>query len=601
MPPERPKLGGLQSASRQAIPDIGEHRLLRALDDLATKLRDVIEPEKAVRLGLREAADMLRADHRCLALLDPGRPHARIAFTGVGEPGPTSWPCEELSAFARGGKADLPEGMAVARLRRRRRAWGAVALRWTSAVPTWDTRHALTRLFGVVNDQVDRIESRRLQEVRSRIDRKIIAQVRPKDLLYQLLDGLRSLTGYDLSGAVLLRIERTHTLDLVAEQLAFQKGRSARIGARAVIPESLRADVLRGQSRGFSRDGEGWLGWSAEALPELALWLQTDLPRVSAEAPDPQELIIAPLVASDDLAGLITISAQHHGTFGIYECELLDAFLPQAMIALHNARRAESLEDRVIQSERKHAMAELARGVAHDVNNALGAVLPLVQQLRTEAEEGRIDPAALRQDLEQVERSLRACVRIFGNMLQFARRSAHETPVAEARLEAAVEASQAILSEGLRRHGIRVDVHIDPRTPTLCLRQSELDQVLVNLMSNAKDAIAALGRGGTIEIHATVLDHGTPDARVRIDVRDTGIGIAPGDHDRVMEPFFTTKPAGNGLGLSVCRSIVWQCQGRILIESPRRDRGLSAEDSGPGTSVSVILPCPAAQHPEVPA
>ena len=75
-------------------------------------------------------------------------------------------------------------------------------------------------------------------------------------------------------------------------------------------------------------------------------------------------------------------------------------------------------------AERKHAMADLARGVSHDVNNALGAVLPLVQQLREEIDQGTLDPAVAAADLAQFERSIQVCRRIFGGMLNFARGTA---------------------------------------------------------------------------------------------------------------------------------------------------------------------------------
>ena len=100
-----------------------------------------------------------------------------------------------------------------------------------------------------------------------------------------------------------------------------------------------------------------------------------------------------------------------------YEVELVSQFLPQTAVALRNARRAESLEQRVLIAERKHAMADLARGVSHDVNNALGAVLPLVQQLREEIDQGTLDPAVAAVDLAQFERSIQVCRRIFGGML----------------------------------------------------------------------------------------------------------------------------------------------------------------------------------------
>ncbi|MBM4113180.1 MAG: HAMP domain-containing histidine kinase, partial [Phycisphaerae bacterium] len=75
-------------------------------------------------------------------------------------------------------------------------------------------------------------------------------------------------------------------------------------------------------------------------------------------------------------------------------------------------------------------------------------------------------------------------------------------------------------------------------------------------------------------------------------VHDGGEGIPAAQLSRVLEPFYTTKPRGNGLGLSICRAIIWQCRGRIELRSPRVDRERSPGDGArPGTSVLVEIPC----------
>ncbi|MBM4114228.1 MAG: HAMP domain-containing histidine kinase, partial [Phycisphaerae bacterium] len=510
-----------------------------------------------MRLALRFAAELLGAPERCAALLEPGRDEASIEACWPTSAAPASWPSRELASFARGEKPELPPDIAVGRLRRRRRPWGAIVLRWPGRSPSWNTRHALTRLVAATNEQVERLEARRLAEVRSRIDRKIVEQVRPKDLLYQVLDGLRSLTGYDHSGSVLLRAEAAPALEMVAEQLAFRKGRSARIGAAVAISDARRAALGAAGSRGFSRRGGAWRAWDerTDADSNLAEWLESALPPILAEAPVPAEIIVAPLLAHGDLVGVVRIAAMHAGTFWPYECELVDALLPHALLSLRNARRAESLEDQVIQSERKHAMAELARGVSHDVNNALGTVLPLIQQLRAEAAERRVDAATLPEDLATIERSLQSCVRIFNNMLQFARRTADETIEPSARVDLALEAVHAIHGDGFRRHGISFERRVDDDLPLLPLRQAELEQVVLNLVANARDALVACG-GGEIVVRASlesVSGRGTPERRVKIEVHDDGEGIPAAQLSRVLEPFYTTKPRGNGLGLSICR------------------------------------------------
>jgi signal transduction histidine kinase len=217
-------------------------------------------------------------------------------------------------------------------------------------------------------------------------------------------------------------------------------------------------------------------------------------------------------------------------------------------------------------------MADLARGVAHDVNNALGAVLPLVQQMRAELGAGKIEVSSFAEDLRQIEGSILTSRRIFGGMLSFARGRVHEADGANIRQ--AIDTTRAILKEGLRRRGIQVVMEVDGELPLIQGSQGDLEQVLLNLLTNARDAMP---QGGRLLITARRSDSG-----LQLVVEDTGVGI-PAEHlPKILEPFFSTKPDGNGLGLSICRSIVWQMQGKLEIGST----------PGVGTRVTVNLPVP---------
>jgi signal transduction histidine kinase len=264
------------------------------------------------------------------------------------------------------------------------------------------------------------------------------------------------------------------------------------------------------------------------------------------------------------------VTARHPGFFGAYEADLVGQLLPHASIALQNSQRAESLELNLLQAERKHAMADLARGVAHDVNNALGAVLPLVQQMRADLETGQIDVASFAEDLRQIEGSIRTSRRIFGGMLNFARGTIHNT--AGANIHQAIDNTRAILKDGFMRRGIDVTVNVEQGLPSLRGSQGDLEQLFLNLLSNARDAMP---HGGRLSITARRIDQG-----IELVVADTGVGIAPEHLPMILEPFFSTKPQGNGLGLSICRSIVWQLHGKLDISSKPNE----------GTRVTAIIP-----------
>jgi signal transduction histidine kinase len=281
-------------------------------------------------------------------------------------------------------------------------------------------------------------------------------------------------------------------------------------------------------------------------------------------------MLCAPLVTRDSLVGVLKIAARHPEQLKPFDAELVEHFRSQAAIAIQNLHRAESLRARVVTAERKHAMADLARSVSHDVNNALGSMLPLVQQMQADLHGGVIAPAVLAQDLEQVQKSLQVCRRIFGGMLTFSRNAARRSRYGQ--VKRAFETASAILKDGMSRSAIELTVTIPDDIPEVACSQTDLEQVFLNLLTNAREATPHGGR-----ISVTV---GMTDRAVEISIADTGCGIAPDHLPRVLEPFFTTKPHGNGLGLSICRTVLWEVDGALEIQSER----------GSGTRIRVLVP-----------
>jgi signal transduction histidine kinase len=157
-------------------------------------------------------------------------------------------------------------------------------------------------------------------------------------------------------------------------------------------------------------------------------------------------------------------------------------------------------------------------------------------------------------------------------MLSFARGDVRR--VRSGHVRTALETTLAILRNGIERRGIQlaVDIPADDDLPPVGCAQSDLEQVLLNLLTNAREATRT---GGRLSVEAR-----PSDAAVRIVITDTGQGIAAEHVPRVLEPFFTTKAGGNGLGLTICRSIVWEAGGTITIDST----------AGIGTRVVVTIP-----------
>jgi len=561
------RLGGLGPVRERRLVAPGETCILRAIEEMRRDLRQVTDVERAARLAIRNAASIFRADDYCFVVVTPGVVEADlIAWTGT----PASWNLDHLGAFVRGDRPDARASLALARILRRDRPWGAFALRWDQGHVDWDMRNAFTAFAKGLNGVIADIERDRITDVRDRIDRKIMEQLRSRDLFYKILDGLRSLARYDHSASILIGERDVPHLEVVAEKLAWHRGKSRRVNQRfEIVPVEIDHLFDKGVI-GYRRAGATFVSWDGAPADQWLETLATSPCSASPGEPDVQEVLVAPLATPDGLRAVLVVSACHQGTFGAYEQDLLASFLPQVSVALQNSRTAEALESKILETERKHAMADLARSVAHDVNNALGAVVPLLQEMRQELEDGELDLDTLRADLSQIDESVRVCRDIFSGMLRFARTAAR--PGGNGCARSAVETCLVILGDSLKRERIDVTVDVAEDLPRVCLSQSELDQLMLNLVTNARDA---MGSGGRLEIVARA----GGDA-VHMEVVDDGCGIAPEHLARVQDPFFTTKPTGTGIGLSICRSIVWRSKGVIDIMS----------EVGEGTRVVIDLP-----------
>jgi signal transduction histidine kinase len=150
-------------------------------------------------------------------------------------------------------------------------------------------------------------------------------------------------------------------------------------------------------------------------------------------------------------------------------------------------------------------------------------------------------------------------------------RGAHQG-IIQANVRRALDSTLAVLRDGLARQGIQLDVEIGDYMPNIQAGQGDLEQLLLNLATNARDAMP---NGGVLSIRTELANDD-----LAIVVQDTGCGIPPEIMSRVQEPFFTTRKNGNGLGLSICRSIIWNARGQMKITS----------QPGIGTKISVLLP-----------
>jgi two-component system NtrC family sensor kinase len=550
---------------------------LRFLNDLNGRLRAARELRKALWHTLRDTRELFQATGGCIAALQAGQPDAEVLFT---LPKTADWDLRALARFIRYPYVPNRADLLMASVSRHGGRWGVIAVHRAGRPYDRDDELVLSRIANVLSGAIHRIDRDRIQGVRDRIDRKIMEQIHPKDLFYQILDGIRSLTHYDHSSALLIREEDDTALRLVAEQIAWTKAKSKRIGLQLPIAGDLAQTLQSAQVYGFDRRGDMWQQWNGGSATALATLLDYNREDEGQE-PEVREgsMLCAPLVTRDSLVGVLKIAARGPGTLKPHDAELVEQFRLQAAVAIQNLHRTESLRARVVTAERKHAMADLARSVSHDVNNALGSMLPLVQQMREDLRRGVAEREVLSDDLEQIQKSLQVCRRIFGGMLSFSRAAARRS--GHGHVRRAIDTASAILKYGMARSGITLIVEAAEDLPPVACSQSDLEQVFLNLLTNAREATP---REGRITVAVSVSDEA-----IDISVSDSGCGIAAENLPRVQEPFFTTKPNGNGLGLAICRSIVWEVNGTLTIDS----------EAGRGTRVRVAVPVAVSQaHPQ---
>jgi PAS domain S-box-containing protein len=239
------------------------------------------------------------------------------------------------------------------------------------------------------------------------------------------------------------------------------------------------------------------------------------------------------------------------------------------------------LEAQLRQSQRLESVGQLAGGIAHDFNNFLSVIRGYARFL-TEAMD---EEEPLRSDALEIEKAAERASRLTSQLLVFSRNEVVQRRVMD--LAAVLGGLTSLLDRTL---GEGISFQTDVERPLLRVEAdpTQMEQVLVNLVVNARDAMP---EGGELRIElgnaAGALDGG--DA-VRLTVRDTGDGMAPDVVERAFEPFYTTKPkgAGTGLGLATVYGIVTQTGGTVEIQSA----------PGEGTTIEVLLP---ATHAEAPA
>ena len=251
-----------------------ESLFLRFLAEVYLHLADARDADKSLKVTLRIAREVFGADEVCLAELPRG---AKWATVKLSIPAGANWRGLPFADFLRGERPRLDPSLVMIAIERRGAPWAALTLRNRGRAFSKDAIKDAARIGPVLSSQIERIDMLRIAEVRAKIDRKMMEQLRPKDLCYQILHGLRSLTHYDHSAAVLL-FEPPRTLEVVAEQIAWGKKRKSQaVGTVIELSDETRALFANGDVFGFERSGKVWTDWRGKAAKTLAGLLEFEV------------------------------------------------------------------------------------------------------------------------------------------------------------------------------------------------------------------------------------------------------------------------------------------------------------------------------------
>jgi len=274
----------------------------------------------------------------------------------------------------------------------------------------------------------------------------------------------------------------------------------------------------------------------------------------------------------DHIAGILRIYFAEARAVSDEERDFLVSLADQCALAIEKNRLIEAQKSKydllALQTEKLSALGRMAAGIAHEINNPLAGILLFSSNLFKKVP----DEGPLKEGLEIIMRETQRCKFIIQELLEFARDK--EPRKTSANITTIIQKSLNILENEFHLRHIRIEKDFAPGLQDSCVDANQLEQVFVNLLLNAAQAI---DDKGTITVRSRM---NSSRREIMVDVIDTGCGI-PAEHlGQIFEPFFTTKKNGSGLGLAVSFGIIKNHHGRLEVFSRL----------GQGSHFTVALP-----------
>ncbi|MBS1702256.1 MAG: PAS domain S-box protein [Armatimonadetes bacterium] len=291
-----------------------------------------------------------------------------------------------------------------------------------------------------------------------------------------------------------------------------------------------------------------------------------------------RSVVLSPLLVESEVFGVLVTARREANSFSSGECEFLRQLSEHVALSAHQARLHDALQtayddlrqtqQAVMQQERLKALGQMASGIAHDINNAISPVALYTESLL--ANEPSLSPKA-RDYLETIARSIDDVAATVARMREFYRQREPQltfAPVPLNRLvREVIDLTRARWNDMPLQRGIRIEteIQLDPDLPQIMGIESEIREMLTNLVFNAVDAMP---NGGTLTIRTSYTAGDGDSQQVRLEVADTGVGMDEETQRRCLEPFFTTKgERGTGLGMAMVYGTMQRHGANLYIES----------------------------------